>query len=430
MKTEIAKLSLENEMDIVLAYRRAMQVGRYAGINISDQTRFATAISEICRNAMEFCKGGDIQFNIVQRKESEYDLEAVVTDSGPGISDLQQVLSRNPQTYTGKGRGIVFSRKLVDNFSIRTGAKGTTVEMKMKLPVRNNPINKLIIQGWIQQIQKEPTVSAYEELKERNVALMQLTEQLRIEQQNNQSQIKEIQNLNEKLKDTNTYLEEFTYTVSHDLKTPLTTLKLSLGFLEDADDPATKLSYIQVIERAAKRLEKTVQGLVEILDLQTQSLGLIKKVNLHNLFDETLEDMAAIIKDKGMRFEHDFKVEDVYYITPYLSSIFRNLIGNSVKYRRTNVPLEVDISSRRRNGMVELIFKDNAEGIDLEKNGSRLFTPFIRFNNEQEGKGIGLYLIKKMIEKNGGRIEVESEKEKGTQFAVYLKEYPVENKFG
>lgn len=423
MKIEITRLSLENEMDIVLAYRRAMQIGRYAGINISEQTRFATAVSEISRNALEFCKGGNIHFNVNQKKDQEYELEALVSDCGPGISNLQEVLSRNPQTFTGKGRGIVFSRKLVDGFRIQSTDKGTVVELRMKIPASGKPISKLIIQGWIQQIQKEPNIGAYEELKERNLALMQITEQLRIEQQNNQQQIKEIQVLNEKLKDTNTYLEEFTYTVSHDLKTPLTTLKLSIGFLEDAHDPETKLTYIQVIERAARRLEKTVQGLVEILDLQTQSLGLVKRINLPELLDETVEELGNLVKNKDIHFSHDFKVEDISYIAPYISSIFRNLIGNSIKYRRPGVPLQVDISSRRRNGMVELVFSDNGEGIDMKKNGSRLFTPFIRFNNSQEGKGIGLYLIKKMIEKNGGRIEVESELEKGCRFAVYLKEY-------
>ena len=73
--------------------------------------------------------------------------------------------------------------------------------------------------------------------------------------------------------------------------------------------------------------------------------------------------------------------------------------------------------------MIILTFKDNGEGIDLEKFGSRLFTPFTRFNTEQEGKGIGLYIVKKMIEKNGGKIEVESEIGKGTTFIIYLREY-------
>jgi signal transduction histidine kinase len=425
MKTEITKLSLENELDIVLAYRRAMQVGKYAGINISEQTRFATAVSEICRNALEFCRGGDIQFSVYHKKDLDYELEALITDCGPGIADLQEVLSRNPQTHIGKGRGIVFSRRLVDVFRIQSNSKGTVVELKMKLAMGNKPINKLIIQGWIQQIQKEPNISAYEELKERNIALMQLTEELRTEQQLKLEQIREIQQLNEKLRDTNNYLEEFTYTVSHDLKTPLTTLKLSLGFLEDSNDPDTKLSYIKVIERAAKRLEKTVQGLVEILDLQTQSLGLIKKIVFEELMSEVIDELGSIVKDKEIQFIQDFKVGEIHYISPYISSIFRNLVGNAVKYRRAGVPLVMEVSTRRRAGMVLLTFKDNGEGIDLEKNGSRLFTPFIRFNNKQEGKGIGLYLIKKMIEKNGGKIEVESKEDEGTEFSVFLKEYPL-----
>ena len=410
-------------MDIVLAYRRAMQIGRFTGINISEQTRFATAVSEICRNALEFCNGGNIVFQLSHKADNDYVLEAIVTDCGDGIDHLPEILARNPQTHTGKGRGIVFSRKLVDNFRINSTRKGTTVELRMNVPSNGRPINKLIIQGWIQQIAKEPNVSAYEELKARNIALMQITDELKIEQQNNQKQIKEIQLLNEKLNDTNTYLEEFTYTVSHDLKTPLTTLKLSLGFLEETEDPEVKLSYIRVIERAAQRLEKTVGGLVEILDLQTQPLGYSQKVNLSEVFNDIVEELGTIVQDKAMQFEQDLKVGEVQYFTPYITSIFRNLLGNSVKYRQAGVPLKVSVKSRRRSGMVEITFEDNAEGIDMEKNGSRLFTPFIRFNNDQEGKGIGLYLIKKMIEKNGGKIEVESEPGKGTTFCIYLREY-------
>ncbi|RYY48399.1 MAG: sensor histidine kinase [Chitinophagaceae bacterium] len=423
MKTEITKFSLDNEMDIVLAYRRAMQVGKYAGLNISEQTRFATAISEISRNALEFCNSGSIGFYVEQKSESEYELHATVIDCGPGIQNLTEVLARNPQTYIGKGRGIVFSRKLVDGFKISSSRNGTAVELRMKLPAYGRPVNKLIIQGWIQQIQKEPNISAYEELKARNIALMQLTDQLKNEQETSERQIREIQSLNDKLNDTNTYLEEFTYTVSHDLKSPLTTLKLSIGFLDEAQDPESKESYIHIITRAAKRLERTVEGLVEILDLQTQSLGLVKKIDLTELFLDTVEELGTIVEDKNMQFLHDLKITEITYIRPYITSIFRNLLGNAVKYRRPEVPLVVEVTSRRRGAFVALTFKDNAEGIDLEKNGSRLFTPFTRFNNQQEGKGIGLYLIKKMAEKNGGRMEIQSEPGEGSSFTVYLREY-------
>jgi len=423
MKIEVAKVDIENEMDIVLAYRRAMQVSKFAGINISEQTRFATAVSEICRNTLDFCKGGKIVFSMLQQPDTSYELDGMVTDGGPGIVDLQSILQRNPQSHIGKGRGIVFSKKLVDKFKITSSKSGTHVNLGMKIPVAGNPINNLIIQGWVNHIKKEPAMSAYEELKIRNVGLMQLTDELKSEQLKNEKQIAEINELNKKLQGTNNYLEEFTYTVSHDLKTPLTTLKLSLKFLEETEDPASKITYIQIIERSAKRLEKTVQGLVEILDIQTKQQSLIKKITLNEAFNDAVDEFKPLIGNRVVRYTQSFMVEDISYIAPYITSIFSNLISNAIKYSETKKPLAINVESRRKSGMVVLTFKDNGDGMDLSKYGQRMFSPFVRFTNKQDGKGIGLYIIKKMIEKNGGTIEVKSEPGKGTQFTLYLKEY-------
>jgi len=293
----------------------------------------------------------------------------------------------------------------------------------MKIPVAGNPINNLIIQGWVNHIKKEPAMSAYEELKIRNVGLMQLTDELKSEQLKNEKQIAEINELNKKLQGTNNYLEEFTYTVSHDLKTPLTTLKLSLKFLEETEDPASKITYIQIIERSAKRLEKTVQGLVEILDIQTKQQSLIKKITLNEAFNDAVDEFKPLIGNRVVRYTQSFMVEDISYIAPYITSIFSNLISNAIKYSETKKPLAINVESRRKSGMVVLTFKDNGDGMDLSKYGQRMFSPFVRFTNKQDGKGIGLYIIKKMIEKNGGTIEVKSEPGKGTQFTLYLKEY-------
>jgi signal transduction histidine kinase len=423
MKIEIAKIAIDNEMDIVLAHRRAMQILRFSGINISEQTRFATAVSEICRNALEFCKAGEITFNIVATQDRFNKIQALVTDCGPGIKDLQQILSRNVQELRGKGRGIVFSKKLVDEFRITSNSKGTTVDLAMHIPPNNIPINSIIVQGWISHIKSEPAISAYEELKIRNASLMQLTDELKAEQLRSQTQIAEIKELNAKLVATNSYLEEFTYTVSHDLKTPLTTLNLTLNFLEGTTDPESQIAYMKIIGRAAKRLERTIQGLVEILDLQTKQESMVKQIRLHELMDDVKEEFQAQVSTASLSFTEDFMVDEVVYIVPYLTSIFTNIIGNSIKYRVSGRPVEISVSSRRKGGMVLIEFKDNSEGIDLSKNAARMFTPFTRFTNSQDGKGIGLYLIKKMIERNGGRIEVQSEKGVGTTFSVYLREY-------
>lgn len=423
MKTEIAKIDIENEMDIVLAHRRAMQVSKFAGSNIAEQTRFATAVSEICRNALEFCKKGSIVYSIILVQKTSYDLEAVVSDCGPGIKDLNQILSRNLLQHTGKGRGIVFSKKLVDSFKIVTNAKGTHVTLGMHVPMNGQPINKLIIQGWITYMKNEPPLTAYEELKIRNAGLLQLTDEIREEKLKTEKQLKQINELNEKLQKSNSYLEEFTYTVSHDLKTPLTTLNLSLKLLEDAGEEESKMTFIEIISRAAKRLERTVQGLVEILDVQTKTENLIKKIKLESLIEDITEEFLPVTAGKNISLKHDFMVSEIVYLPVYLNSIFTNFISNAIKYRRPGIPLDIEVSTRRRGGMVLLTFQDNGEGIDLIKNGPRLFTPFTRFNTIQEGKGIGLYIVKKMVEKNGGKIEVESEPGKGTTFCIYLREY-------
>lgn len=423
MTTEIAKLQIVNEMDIVLAHRRAMQIAKFAGINIAEQTRFATAVSEICRNALEYCKEGNIVYDITMISKGKYMIVATVSDYGSGIKGLKAILDRNLQNYQGKGRGIVFSKKLVDTFKITSGQNGTTVFLGIDVPDNVNSINNLTVQGWIKHIKKEQPLSAYEEVKIRNASLMFLTEELRNEKQKTEEHLREITLLNERLQKTNNNLEEFTFALSHDLKTPLTSLKLSLELLEDTTDPVTQNSYIEMIRRAGKRLDKTVTGLVEILDVYTRNHNVTKTINLEELYKEIKEDFSALTSGKEIVFTGNFMVREINYIETYLNSFFTNLISNSIKYRVPGRPLEISIGSTRKGGKVLLTFSDNAEGIDLENYGHRLFTPFTRFNNEQEGRGIGLYIIKKMVERNGGNIEIRSKLNIGTTFLLELNEY-------
>jgi signal transduction histidine kinase len=423
MTTEIAKLQIVNEMDIVLAHRRAMQIAKFAGINIAEQTRFATAVSEICRNALEYCKEGNIVYDITMISKGKYMIVATVSDCGSGIKGLKAILARDLQNYQGKGRGIVFSKKLVNTFKITSGQNGTTVFLGIDIPENVSSINNLTVQGWIKHIKKEQPLSAYEEVKIRNASLMFLTEELRNEKQKTEEHLREITLLNERLQKTNNNLEEFTFALSHDLKTPLTSLKLSLELLEDTTDPVTKDSYIEMIRRAGKRLDKTVTGLVEILDVYTRNHNVTKTINLEELYKEIKGDFSALTSGKEIVFTENFMVREVNYIETYLNSFFTNLISNSIKYRVPGRSLQISISSTRKGGKVLLTFSDNAEGIDLENYGQRLFTPFTRFNNEQEGRGIGLYIIKKMVERNGGNIEIRSKPNIGTTFLLELNEY-------
>jgi anti-sigma regulatory factor (Ser/Thr protein kinase) len=171
MREAILTIRIQNEMDIVLAYRRAKQLSELTGLNISTQTKFATAISEICRNVMEHVGEGEIAFNLIE--ETTLYLEAVVKDHGRGIDNLDQILKKQISNGSIKGCGIINSKKLVDLFDIESNAlKGTKVTLRKKIPVPHPPINNLIIEGWKNYFLKEVAVSPYEEIKKQNMYLI------------------------------------------------------------------------------------------------------------------------------------------------------------------------------------------------------------------------------------------------------------------
>ena len=276
-------------MDVMLAHRRGMQFAKYSGLSLSEQTRFATAVSEICRNSLEYAMQGIIKFSIVQNNASNY-LLAVIKDEGEGILNLPEILERNPQSYKGRGLGIVYARRLSDNFKITSTQKGTTVHIQKNIPVKSSMPSKVVIDGWIKHLEKEPVISAYEELKMRNMQLVELSEELKANAAMVEKQMVEIKKLNEQLSKSNERMKEFTYAISHDLKTPLSSLKLSSAYMENNPTATDILIYQGIVSRSVNRLDRTIQSLIEIIDLQNQDHHVIKELAFETLFSETIYD--------------------------------------------------------------------------------------------------------------------------------------------
>jgi signal transduction histidine kinase len=107
----------------------------------------------------------------------------------------------------------------------------------------------------------------------------------------------------------------------------------------------------------------------------------------------------------------------------FIFSVLKNLISNAIKYRDDERALQIELESKRENDKVLVTVKDNGIGIDLKKYGDRLFKVFSRLTDRADGTGIGLYIVRNLVEGNGGSIKVESEPGKGTTFYCYLKEY-------
>ena len=112
----------------------------------------------------------------------------------------------------------------------------------------------------------------------------------------------------------------------------------------------------------------------------------------------------------------------MYAVPAYFESIFLNLYTNSLKYFSHERNLVIEISTRTKNETLIISFKDNGQGIDLERHGSKIFGMYKTFHKHKDAKGIGLFITKNQVESMGGTITVESEIDKGTTFNITLKQ--------
>ncbi len=228
----------------------------------------------------------------------------------------------------------------------------------------------------------------------------------------------------EEQKKASELFENLLYITAHDLKGPIANMFLALNLIDRVEDADKKSETMEIFRPLVSRLENTIKGLTGILQVQKTDESAAGNVNFESIINEIMHDHRDTLYEGTLQYDFSEK-PDVCYIEPFLSSIMKNLINNAIKYSRDNVPLKIEVkTTRAENGYTLLTIKDNGIGMDMEKHGEQLFTPFKRISpSKAEGTGVGLYIIKNIIEKNGGYIEVKSTPGEGTEFYCYLREY-------
>jgi PAS domain S-box-containing protein len=218
-------------------------------------------------------------------------------------------------------------------------------------------------------------------------------------------------------------LQQFSYITSHNLRAPVANMMgiLNLYNRENPADPLNQL-LIEKFGESTEQLNSTLSDLIRILvikntvnvDSEYMELELLLK-KVHKSIENTLEEAHANVS-------YNFaKAPGLHYNRAHLESIFLNFLTNSARYRSPDRPLEINISSQNSNGYLQINFSDNGLGIDLNRYGERLFGLYQCFHPHAESKGLGLYIVKSQVTALGGKIEVESEVNRGTTFKVFLK---------
>lgn len=163
---------------------------------------------------------------------------------------------------------------------------------------------------------------------------------------------------------------------------------------------------------------------MEVIEAQHSSNSVAKLIEFSEVWESVSGEFAEQIAEADAQVLLDFSQRpQIVYVEAFIESIFRNLLSNALKYRDPERKLRLVVSTEEAGECVLLKVKDNGKGMDLKLQGKSLFKPFSRLTKEGEGKGIGLHIVKNMIEKNGGSIEVDSVSDFGTSFFCYLKEY-------
>ncbi|MGI4759328.1 MAG: PAS domain S-box protein [Janthinobacterium lividum] len=256
--------------------------------------------------------------------------------------------------------------------------------------------------------------------------VLDITEAKRAEEALRHSQ-HQLQQANEQLTRTNIDLDNFIYTASHDLKSPITNIEGLLYELQTQLPEPVQQQYevaplLAMMQDSVARFQRTIRHLSDITKLQKEYDQLMAQVPLQPIIDDVRQDLQPLIAATGAQVEVEVAAcPSVLFSPKNLRSVVYNLLSNAVKYHHAERPPRVRISCHPdpAGQYLVLCVQDNGLGIKASRY-PELFAMFRRLHNHVEGSGIGLYMVKRIVENVGGRIEVDSQLDVGTTFSVYL----------
>jgi len=213
-------------------------------------------------------------------------------------------------------------------------------------------------------------------------------------------------------------LEQFTYIISHNLRAPVANIIGLSNLLQGADNETKqRADVLNALSTSANNLDEVILDLNHILQVNRETHENAESVDIAGIIGDIKTSINQQIAKENVTIETDFKeVSSFFTLKSYMHSILYNLIINSIKYRRIDVPPIISIKSLLKDDKVVLTYRDNGKGIDMDKNGKHLFGLYKRFDFTVDGKGMGLFMVKVQTENLDGTITVQSELNKGTEF--------------
>jgi len=233
---------------------------------------------------------------------------------------------------------------------------------------------------------------------------------------------KELRTLIDVTSQQNKKLINFTHIVSHNLRSHSANFSMLLHFLVEETDEEEKENLVNMLMNASGNLLETLDNLNEVVAISSNVKIKKQPTNLLHVVTKAQQNISGLLlKNKAKITTNISKDILINAIPSYLESIIINFMTNSVKFKHPERnPDLILTASKTKNKQILLSIEDNGLGIDLEKYGNKLFGMYKTFHNNEDARGIGLYIAKNQIEAMNGTIKVDSKVGHGTKFNIYF----------
>ena len=442
MNPSLFALGIRYERDIVLARQRTKQITEILGFDAQDQTRIATAVSEIARNAYQYAGQGTVEFHVEGATVPQV-LVIHVMDLGPGIPHVNDILEGRYRSETGMGLGIVGAARLVDKLDVRPGERmGTIVTLTKLLPARVKFWNSQALLRLTGDLLHQKPLDPVEEVQRQNQELLLALDELTKRQE-------ELTVLNRELEDTNRgvvalYAEldekadhlrradelksRFLSNMTHEFRTPVNSIQALARLLIDrADGALTSEQERQVafIQRAADDLSELVNDLLDLAKVEAGKTTVRPMTfEVGNLFGALRGMLRPLLVNESVAlvFDEPEDLPPMWTDEGKVSQILRNFISNALKFTERG---EVRVTARRSEDgeSIEFAVRDTGIGIAPEDR-ERIFQEFTqvdsRLQRQVRGTGLGLPLCRRLADLLGGSVSLESEPGRGSTFTAVV----------
>jgi len=411
-------------------YRQIVETSQ-EGIWLIDENHKTTFVNKKMQEILEYTQeemmGKEIYFFMDQtgkkiaielmenknKKQCDYRQFKYVSKSGKEI--WANVASNSFINNNGIYKG---SMAMVTDITERKKNKEKLVQLNEKLAFQNdekeNRAAELIIANKELAFQND-------EKENRAAELIIANKELAFQNEEKENRAAELITSNTELLKTNRELDRFVYSVSHDLRSPLTSILGLVSFIEEESLERDTLEHIGMIRSCVNRIDEFIKNILSYSRNNRTVLDIVQ-IPLQKTATEIVNSLRSI-KDAGdIVFEVDIKEQQPFYSDKLrMNTLLENLVSNAIKYHKTDQNDSfIKIIGQSDHNKLHLSIIDNGLGIAPEHH-DKIFDMFFRISGKKNGSGIGLYIVKDTVKILGGSIQVHSEEGKGTAFDITLK---------